>query len=283
MFMDLVNLMYRYINKFINSDKLIEELKKINLHNYSLEEQEQIKKLNKDIQNIKDNVSNEVDDIERKRLASINHLLEAFEQINDEELDLKSKEFLNKRRESLKKEKEVVRDGGLLYQNIFELLTNNGLINKYARKMNDLELLEFITKYISVPMPPVLNQDEFNDLVLVGIKNDMREALWRLAFNYNHKEKDFTLIEDYFLQVKDYYYLTELISAVEEDLDKDRLLKKIIATHDKEFIINVVKDGYQIGIFSKDEVTKIIYMGVEINLITFKEKEKLLKELDKNN
>lgn len=111
----------------------------------------------------------------------------------------------------------------------------------------------------------------------------MREALWRLAFNYNHKGKDFTLIEDYFLQVKDYYYLTELISAVEEDLDKDRLLKKIIATHDKEFIINVVKDGYQIGIFSKDEVIKIIYMGVEINLITFKEKEKLLKELDKNN
>ena len=45
MFMDLVNLMYRYINKFINSDKLIEELKKINLHNYSLEEQEQIKNL----------------------------------------------------------------------------------------------------------------------------------------------------------------------------------------------------------------------------------------------
>ena len=216
-------------------------------------------------------------------MASINHLLEVFEQINDEELDLKSKEFLNKRRESLKKEKEVVRDGGLLYQNIFELLTNNGLINKYARKMNDLELLEFITKYISVPMPPVLNQDEFNDLVLVGIKNDMREALWRLAFNYNHKEKDFTLIEDYFLQVKDYYYLTELISAVEEDLDKDRLLKKIIATHDKEFIINVVKDGDQIGIFSKDEVTKMIHMGVEINLITFKEKEKLLKELDKDN
>ncbi len=45
MFMDLVNLMYRYINKFINSDKLIEELKKINLNNYSLEEQEQIKNL----------------------------------------------------------------------------------------------------------------------------------------------------------------------------------------------------------------------------------------------
>ena len=111
----------------------------------------------------------------------------------------------------------------------------------------------------------------------------MREALWRLAFNYNRKGIDFTLIEDYFLEVKDVYYLTELISVVEEDLDKDRLLKKIVDTCNKEFITAVVKTGYQIGVFSSDEVKEMIHMGLEKKLLTFKEAEGWIKKLDKGN
>lgn len=95
--------------------------------------------------------------------------------------------------------------------------------------------------------------------------------MWRLAFNYYRKGIDFTLIEDYFLRVKDDYYLTELISAVEEDLDKDRLLKKIVDICDKEFITVVVKTGYQIGVLSSDEVKEMIYVGIEKKLLTFKE------------
>lgn len=33
--MDLVNLMYKYINRFINSDELLEELKKLELRKKS--------------------------------------------------------------------------------------------------------------------------------------------------------------------------------------------------------------------------------------------------------
>lgn len=88
-------------------------------------------------------------------------------------------------------------------------------------------------------MPPQIDQEKFNDLVKVGIENDEREWLWRLAFNYNEKNKDFSLIEDYFIAKKDDYYLTELISAVSKDLDMKRLKEKVIATKDKKFIISV--------------------------------------------
>lgn len=107
--------------------------------------------------------------------------------------------------------------------------------------MNDYELLEFIAQYISVPIPPQIDQEKFNDLVKVGIKNNEREWLWRLAFNYNRKNKDFSLIEDYFIEKKDSYYLTELISAVREDLDMKKLKEKVLATKDKKFITSVKK------------------------------------------
>ena len=146
--------------------------------------------------------------------------------------------------------------------------------------MNDLELLEFITQYISVPMPPILIQDEFDDLARIGIERDMREALWRLAFNYHHKEIDFTLIEDYFILKRDDYYLTELISAVEEDLDKDKLINKIIDTLDKDFIYQVAQTGYQIGIFSDEEIKEIIRKCLEKELLTYEEGEKLISKLN---
>ena len=43
--MELVDLMYRYINKFINHKKLLEELKQIDLSKYDIEEQEIIRNL----------------------------------------------------------------------------------------------------------------------------------------------------------------------------------------------------------------------------------------------
>lgn len=41
--MELVNLMYRYINKFINVDELIKGLENIDLSNYSEEEKGEIR------------------------------------------------------------------------------------------------------------------------------------------------------------------------------------------------------------------------------------------------
>ena len=120
-------------------------------------------------------------------------------------------------------------------------MTQNDLVCKYAGEMDDKQLLKFITKYISVPFPPVINQEAFNDLVKAGIEDDEKEALWRLAVNYHYKSMDFSLIEDYFISKKDAYYLVELISAVRENLNFKRLISKIKKTEDKMFIDDVKK------------------------------------------
>lgn len=238
--MDLVSLMYKYINRFINSDELLESLEELDLNNFTDEEKVSIKKLIDDIKSIKDKIPNEVDEIEKNRLEINEKYVNGIDKIlQNNTLENKLKEKFLKIREGLLEDKKKVKDGGKLYESLFTLLADNDLINYYCDLLNDYELLEFIAQYISVPMPPQIDQEKFDKIVKVGIENDEREWLWRLAFNYNEKNKDFSLIEDYFIEKRDDYYLTELISAVRDDLNMKKLKKKVIATKDKKFINKV--------------------------------------------
>lgn len=240
--MNLVTLMYKYISRFINSDELLESLEELDLKIFSKEEKISINKLIDDIKIIKDKTANEIDEIEKNRLETIERIVSNINIILDSDnLEKDLREKIEHRKEYLLEDKKKVKDGGKLYESIYILLADNKLINHYWDLMNDYELLEFIAQYISVPIPPQIDQEKFNDLVKVGIKNNEREWLWRLAFNYNRKNKDFSLIEDYFIEKKDSYYLTELISAVREDLDMKNLKEKVLATKDKKFITSVKK------------------------------------------
>lgn len=238
--MNLVTLMYKYINRFINSDELLESLEELDLNNFTDEEKVSIKKLIDDIKSIKDKIPNEVDEIEKNRIEINEKYVNGIDKIlQNNTLENKLKEKFLKIREGLLEDKKKVKDGGKLYESLFTLLADNDLINYYCDLLNDYELLEFIAQYISVPMPPQISQEKFDKIVKVGIENDEREWLWRLAFNYNEKNKDFSLIEDYFIEKRDDYYLIELISAVRDDLNMKKLKKKVIATKDKKFINNV--------------------------------------------
>lgn len=73
--MELVNIIYRYINRFINSDELIELLVNIDQTKFSKKEQKEIQKLLKEVKQITENVPIEIDQIEIKRKASLNHIL----------------------------------------------------------------------------------------------------------------------------------------------------------------------------------------------------------------
>lgn len=251
--MELVNLMYRYVNRFINSNELINELKKIDISNYSEKDKKVIDKLIKDIEEVRDKTPNEIDEVEKKRLEQIDYLLDKFKEVNTS--DEQAKEFIEKQYNNLLEDKEKVRDGGKLYTKIVNLLTNNSVINKSASKMNDKELLTFITRYISVPLPPPIKQEDFNDLAKVGIKEDNREALWRLAVNYD-KKMDFTLIEDYFIDKRDSYYLIELISAT-DSVNLDNIVSKVVATSDREFMIDLANRSLELSIFTKEDIDKI--------------------------
>ncbi len=203
--MDLVNIIYRYVQRFINSEELI---------------------------NLLENMA------KKKKI--------------------RTKEFIEKQRKTLLEDQEKVRDSGPRYEKLFELLTHFPLYNKTCLQMNDLELLEFITQYISVPLPPPINQEYFNELIEVGIKEDKRESLWRMAMNYNQKNKDFSKIVDYFIEKRDHYYLAELISGVEEDLDLDRIIDKSLETKDISFLREMTQYEYLMPIFSNKQKEKVI-------------------------
>ena len=212
-----------------------------------------IDKLIKDIEEVRDKTPNEIDEVEKKRLEQIDYLLDKFKEVNTS--DEQAKEFIEKQYNNLLEDKEKIKDGGKLYTKITDLLTNNSVINKSASKMNDKELLTFITRYISVPLPPPIKQEDFNDLVKVGIKEDNREALWRLAVNYD-KKMDFTLIEDYFIDKRDSYYLIELVSAT-DSVNLDNIVSKVVATNDRKFMIDLANRSLELSIFTKEDIDKI--------------------------
>lgn len=256
--MDLVNIIYRYVNRFINSEELIELLENIDKTKFSKEELEDIKKLIQDVKEIVKTVSIKIDAVEEKRMENIKHILELFEKnLDSNKLEGNVKEDINRTYNNLLKDKEKVRDSGPRYEKLFKLLTHFPTYNKIYLQMNDLELLEFITQYISVPLPPEITQEDFNELVSVGIKNDKREALWRLAMNYNRKGKDFSKIVDYFIEKRDDYYLAELICGVEEDLDLDAIIDKALETDDIEFIRKMANTSYLHPIFTEEQKVKV--------------------------
>ncbi len=256
--MNLVNIIYRYVNRFINCEKLINLLENIDKKVFTKDELEEINKLINEVKEIVKIVPNEIDVIEVKRLESINRMLEAYKKVLDSDnLDKEEREFVEKQYNNMLEEKEKVSDGGPRYEKLFELLTHFPIYNKTCLQMDDLTLLEFITQYIYVPLPPPITQENFDELIEVGIKEDKREALWRMAMNYTRKNKNFSKIEDYFILKRDDYYLAELISGVNEDLDLDRLIDKVLKTKDTEFIKELVNTPYLDPIFTDSQKEKM--------------------------
>lgn len=256
--MDLVNIVYRYINRFINSEELVELLTNIDKTKFSEEENEKIGQLLEAVKEIIKTVPIEVDKVEINKINSINRMLDNFEKmLANEDNNEEVKEFAQKKHDSLMKDKEKQRDSGPRYHKLFDTLVNNSVYSDHCKSMSDLEMLEFIAQYISAPIVPNIDQETFNDLVKAGIQEDKREALWRLAFNYNRHDMDFTLIEDYFIEKRDDYYLLELVSAVEEDLNMDKLVEKVAKTKDKEFMGGCYSRAKSLGIFTEEQLEEI--------------------------
>ena len=88
--------------------------------------------------------------------------------------------------------------------------------------------------------PPNITQDRFNLIVDELIKNDERELMWRLCgtfegYNYNK-------VIDYFIKVRDSYYIEELVCFTCGELDQEYLVNKMIETNDKVFIKNSLEE-----------------------------------------
>lgn len=133
-------------------------------------------------------------------------------------------------------------------EEIAQVLTKNKTYLEIATSMNAKDLLLMISRYISAPAIPNINQDFFDEMVDFGIKYDKKEALWRLAFNYAKTNKDFSKIVDYYLKIKSAWYLSELLYAVENNINTEEFIQKIINSKDKQLIQRIYDDHKDSGI-----------------------------------
>ena len=244
---ELLNICYKFFNRFITADILIEQLTNIDKTNLSKNDIEETNKIISDIKKIADNTPNEVDEYVIKKKETISNLIKKIEQIpkNDNNSD-----FLNRQLDNLKKDYDREMDSHERWFAITDCIDKNDYFTKIFESLTDYELLEFIAQNIQAPFPPNLTQEEFDKLVKVGIEKDEREWLWRLAFNYERSKINYDNIVDYFIKKKDGYYLAELISAIGECLNIDSIINKIV---DKELIEDLKKRKGVISSYVSDE------------------------------
>ena len=210
-----VKSVYKYINKLINKDILIQEITLFLNSKVG-------KKYNKDINNLLLSIENKDKNIE------------------DLTLDNKNE-----------------------YERIANLLVNNKTYINIAKDMSDLELMLLITSYIFVPNVPKINQETFNDLVNAAKNYDNAlENIWRLGMNFDCKGYDYKLLDDFFVNSKNIWYLGEYISGVNQ-VKHDIIINKIINTADKDFIKQILEDDfimYNLDKKSKEILKKYIFL-----------------------
>lgn len=189
-----VKSVYKYINKLINKDILINEIK-IFLNS------KVGKKYKKDLNILLDNIENKDKSLEELIINNENE-----------------------------------------YERIFDLTIHNKTYIDIAKNMSALELMLLITSYIFVPFTPNIDQDGFNDLVNVAKNYDNSlENIWRLGMNYDRKGYNFDLLDNFFVDSKNVYYLGEYISIIHQ-INQEKIVNTIVKTKDKEFIKQILEN-----------------------------------------
>lgn len=128
------------------------------------------------------------------------------------------------------------------YERIFDLTIHNKTYIDIAKNMSALELMLLITSYIFVPFTPNIDQDGFNDLVNVAKNYDNSlENIWRLGMNYDRKGYNFDLLDNFFVDSKNVYYLGEYISLIHQ-INQEKIVNTIVKTKDEGFIKQILEN-----------------------------------------
>ena len=220
---ELLNICYKFYNRFITVKELIESLSKMDKSKLNNDDKEKTEALIEKIKNVEKENPNKEDELVKASKERTQKMIDKFtKMLETEEIDF-IRNSLNHMKENIKKDIDCY-DRWL---EVFKCINDDEYFNECFDSLDDSELLAFITQYISAPFPPKLSQEEFDRLVKVGIEKDDRESLWRLAFNYDRHDVNLDAIPNYFIEKKDGYYLAELISAIGESLDIDKIIDKI--------------------------------------------------------
>ena len=208
-----VKSVYKYMNKLINKDILINEIKIFLNSNIG-------KKYKKDLNVLLDNIENKDKSLEELIINNENE-----------------------------------------YERIIDLTIHNKTYIDIVKNMSDLELMLLITSYIFVPFTPNIDQNCFNDLVNVAKNYDNAlENIWRLGMNYDRKGYNFDLLDNFFVDSKNVYYLGEYISSIHQ-INQEKIVNTIIKTKDKEFIKQILENNFIVGNLD-EEYKKILEASI---------------------
>lgn len=201
-----VKSVYKYINKLINKDILINEIK-IFLNSR----------------------------VGKKYKKDLNILLENIEN-KDKSLE------------------ELIVNNENEYERIVDLTIHNKTYIDIAKNMSALELMLLITSYIFVPVTPKIDQDCFNDLVNVAKNYDNAlENIWRLGMNYDSKGYNFDLLDNFFVDSKNVYYLGEYISSIYQ-INQEKIVNTIVKTKDEGFIKQILENDIIVDILDEEYI-----------------------------
>lgn len=254
--MDFVKIVYRYRNRYLNSEDLVESLENISKESLEDGDLNELEIIKKDVNDIIKNTKITLDDEEIRRRKEATKIINILEKIinNNDSTDKKVLDKLREKYNSFKEQEKIKRDSGNRYVELDNYLENCDLFRKYYNSMSDEKLLNFITNYIKMPNPFKLSKEKLDDLINIGIKQNNKEKLWRLAFNYAGHGMDISKIEDYYVNERDDYYLIELISAIKEYLNVDEIMDKVLDTKDDKFIHACANYATDLELFTWDEL-----------------------------
>ncbi len=97
------------------------------------------------------------------------------------------------------------------------------------------ELMLSITNDMSEKLPKI-DQNKFDEIVNDAIcSDDSLEKVWRIAMTYDEYGFNYDIIDKFFIDSKDTYYLSEYISVVLQ-INQEKIVNMMIEQGDKNLI-----------------------------------------------
>lgn len=126
--------------------------------------------------------------------------------------------------------------------------------------MNIDEIMSNLDSNLILTYKIDINQEKINQLIEYCIKYNLKEKAWRIALTFDQYGYDFSNLANYYIRVRDNWYLIELLYVVgEESIKLYETYNDVLKTKDLKFIEEFEKDLMSYCIISdKEELIKKI-------------------------
>lgn len=245
--MEITFIKYNYLSKKINRLELLDLLKE--------HDEEEIKLLVNEVENILNNIPNEEDedmkDFKEDTLEFIKALEDEFGNAAKEENN-PMKNFIEIFKNELKDDK----DNNKIYTSISNLLKENEYLIELENNLTDEELFKRLTDFWFLDVQPKITQEQFSKFIKRLSKENKTQEIFELCTNYISTDMDFTKAIDHFIKVKDVFYITEIMFLIRPNNEHivDDTVKKLYETDDYEFMNKVAELSLNLNLTTEEEI-----------------------------